>query len=284
MTAADANSEDQLHADGARLVLAAFAEARDSGREDWRRMTVAVLKNRILRLTGGSFTEATWGAETFREFVERYPDVVSIDASTQPPTAELLGDLPDHLELPSWSPSLPESVQRSDRRVRSDLWDAVLDYSGGRAYVWDADEAVAVPIEELSKDDPRPRLPTVDRETLALWRRQFAEKHLEDVPADLAATISAWRDEGRTSHALPTPVRRAWNGELKARVVERLDKWFRENGIAPPSPVVRTTGPANAKGDTEALRDMVIRCVKVMTRSELDELRLPPSVLLRARR
>ncbi len=53
-----AEAVDELHAAGARLIFAAFAQARDSGREDWRRMTLAVLKNRILGLTDCDFSGA----------------------------------------------------------------------------------------------------------------------------------------------------------------------------------------------------------------------------------
>ncbi len=50
-------------------------------------MTLAVLKNRVLDHTDRSFDEARWGAGSFREFVGMFPEVVSVDSSTRPPTA-----------------------------------------------------------------------------------------------------------------------------------------------------------------------------------------------------
>ncbi len=87
--APDASSQ-ALRLEGASLLRAAFERARASKRQDWRRMTLAVLKNRVLDHTDRSFDEARWGAGSFREFVGMFPEVVSVDSSTRPPTAELI--------------------------------------------------------------------------------------------------------------------------------------------------------------------------------------------------
>lgn len=53
--------------DARELVLRAFAWARASGRENWRVMTVALLKNRLLDLTEKKFDESRWGAGSTRK-------------------------------------------------------------------------------------------------------------------------------------------------------------------------------------------------------------------------
>ncbi len=52
------------HADVRALILAAFKQARAKGKPDWEVMTTAVLKNRILQLTGLSFNPNDYGAST----------------------------------------------------------------------------------------------------------------------------------------------------------------------------------------------------------------------------
>ena len=52
-------------------------------------MTTAVLKNRLLDLTGGTFDEAAYGATTFMDFVLRNEDTLAVDRSTAPPLVEL---------------------------------------------------------------------------------------------------------------------------------------------------------------------------------------------------
>src|SRR6266511_4011661 len=82
-------TQAELHDEGKRLILAAFAAARDKGVPDWRRMTSAVLKNRLLALTNGQFDERRWNATSFRQFLAQYLDLLRIDSSRHPPIVEL---------------------------------------------------------------------------------------------------------------------------------------------------------------------------------------------------
>ena len=67
-----------------RLIKAAFEQAREAGKTDWQAMRSAVLKNRILRLDE-EFDERGWGADSFREFLELYPDLLEIDTRSSAP-------------------------------------------------------------------------------------------------------------------------------------------------------------------------------------------------------
>src|SRR5688500_10737704 len=104
-----------------QLLLEAFTMARASGKADWQRMTIAVLKNRILRLTHGTFRENDYGAKDFREFVGQAGDTVRLDDAQRPAIVELV-------ENPSAATPTVTSASESHSRVtsiRADLWQAV---------------------------------------------------------------------------------------------------------------------------------------------------------------
>ena len=46
--------------DAKQLIRQAFKQARVSGKPDWHRMTTAVLKNRLLSITGNAFNETEY--------------------------------------------------------------------------------------------------------------------------------------------------------------------------------------------------------------------------------
>ncbi len=86
-----------MPSDPRELIRAAFAKAQESGRPDWQRMTVAVLKNRILDLTEGTFRESDYdyGASTFQEFARNHGDILAFDDTRTPPVAILKGPSPE---------------------------------------------------------------------------------------------------------------------------------------------------------------------------------------------
>jgi hypothetical protein len=283
-----APGETDLVDEGVQLIQAAFDNARLSGREDWQRMTVAVLKNRLLTLTERQFTETHWGADSFREFVEMFPQIVELDRSTRPATARYLGEADEQVRTTTAggrkepSPSVHPRVRGADRRIRSDLWQAILDYSSGDVYVWDDGQAVGIPGGQLGDADDRPQLPTIDRATLANWRAGFAAD-LTGVPTDVSDIVRRWSEGRQPDAVLPRLIRRHWNGELKTHVLARLDEWFAERGIPEPSDIAESLEVApGADATTERLRELVLRVIRGMSRAQLEELRLPPSALLRA--
>lgn len=265
------------------LVLRAYAAAKATGRADWRRMTTAVLKNRLLDLTDRSFDEAEWGATTTREFVEMLAPMLTLDFSTRPTTVVLHSDVDvgDQLLVAAAEPAR----KRGEWRVRQDLWDAVVDCVSGHTYVWDGARAVARSPEDLD-ESAVPRLPTVTPEELGNWREAFADEVRPSVDPDVQDALDRWRDAPTSSQLLPQRYRNRWYGVLKRHVRGRLETWFADHAVDPPTDWIVTSAPSrtSAGDDTEHLRSVALRAVRMMTRAELERLDLPVSVVARMSR
>lgn len=265
------------HNEGARLIIAAFKAAQASGRDDWHRMTAAVLKNRMLAVTDRTFDESAWGAASFHDFLRQYADVIDLDTTKRPPIVELR-DAAAAVARPTTT-----AVEGPRKRIRADLWHAVLDFTSGRIYVLRDGQAVALPPEEFDEHQDGPRLPTIDRETLASWRREFVKQQRHpEWPAETLQALDLWSTEQRSDWTLPRALRRQWNAELKRHVLATLDEWSAKSHSALPSDTVAVISAAQPQSDTTGqLRDLVVRVIGAMTREELEELRLPPAALLR---
>src|SRR5947209_1662910 len=74
------------------LIKAAFEAARGRGKLDWRRMTLGVLKNRLLQLTNRRFSETELGFTTLEDMLGNFGDLVRLDHTTRPTTVEFLGE------------------------------------------------------------------------------------------------------------------------------------------------------------------------------------------------
>jgi hypothetical protein len=278
-----ASAEAAQHAAGAALIRDAFALSRKSGAEHWDRMTTAVLKNRILSLTNRSFDESDWGARSFRDFVGQFPDLVDVDASVRPAQVILLD--------PSLVADQTASIDDPQKRIRNDLWTAVLDFSSDGEYVWRDGRAVLLATGDVAQVDDVDRVPTITAERLDEWRSTFVA---ESVSAGLSPRIleglQLWQSERRPDWTLPRFVRRRWNARLKRFVLEAILDWFGVRGESAPEDLVdvtpRAARPSSSERHEEVdqLRDVVVRLVRVMTREELEELRLPAAAYLRLRR
>ncbi|MFN7922388.1 MAG: hypothetical protein U0Q16_19955 [Bryobacteraceae bacterium] len=256
----------------AELIQRAFALARQSGKSDWWAMRSPVLKNRLLMLTANKFKEADFGAASFRDFVNKAGDIVRIDETAQPPFIILKAEEPSGAE---------GKVRHSVRgnQVRSDLWRAILDYSSGLKYVWDASEQCARPARP---EDTGPMIPTISQAELDQWRAEFLSLHPERGGAD-ASRAEEWRQNRLPTAALPQMLRPVWNSHLKRKVAGRLQEWFTTNSIAPPA----ITAPppqesASLSDQVESLREFVLDCVKAMSKEELLDLRISPLTAFRA--
>jgi len=254
------------------LIVRAFEAARDRGREDWRRMRLAVLKNRMLQLSGRTFSEQRHAATSLRELLGRHPELVRLRPDDD--SVELLEtDASRRFATPPASPAQPDLKHQ---RVRADLWDAIVDYSSGRKYAWDS---VTQRAREAVSGDALV-LPTLQPSEISEWRRAFRAEEGPAVP-------DTWQDGGMGTRGLPPDLRGKWNGFVKARVVRRLQSWFEANDITASVTVLRSSAkPPAGEAETatlEELRRVVSSCVAVMTTEELGEVRIPASVIARAR-
>ncbi len=234
----------------------------------------------IFDITNGAFQESDWGATTIREFVHQYPEIVDLEFSIRPPTLRLLESAE-----PTAAPESANLIRLGpQRRIRSDLWDAVLDFGSSNVYVWDKGSAIPVPSDAHRADDPRPVFPTVTKDEFAVWRAEFVATHDDSSPPILAA-LETWRDQSLGTRSLPPQFRGVWTAEIKRRVVERLVPWFTAHQLEPPPDLVETVEPDRVvDSDVEALRQVIVHCVEVMTRAELEGLLLPAAAVARARR
>lgn len=254
-----------MPAESRTLIRRAFEEARKSGRPDWHRMSVAVLKNRILDLTERSFRESDYGAPTFGEFVRNHDDILALDATQRPPVAILKGVSPAPVEAP----------ESTGTRIRSDLWQAVLDFSSGEEYVWDVGEGVAKRVNEAGSSGLA--LPTITADQFCQWKKAFAEE-VDEGESD--ERLSAWVGHRLPASFLPLPLRHRWNGYLKAAVRRHLLAWFEEQHLVPPSDILEE-GRTVYSAPGEELRKRLIASVRAMTPEELERVQIPSSALLR---
>lgn len=262
--------------EGRRLILRAFEAAKQSGRSNWSEMTTAVLKNRLLNLTERAFKEDDYGAPNFTAFVRRYPDLIALDESSMPPKVVLISDS---------SSTVVSEASIAGRRIRPDLWAAVVDYQSGDSYYWNGSEAVTGGASG-SDTESLPKLPTVSREEMKEWRESFATSFISRPQADddQIAQIRSWNSSFLPTKDLPAAARIAWNDELKQHVISRLADWFREQSLTPPINLVRQRHqPLKvASPETAQLRELILRCVRAMNEEELRSLKLPPAAVLRA--
>jgi len=272
---------------GRSLVLAAFDEARSSGRQGWQHMTIAVLKNRLLNSTHREFRETDFGVRSMVEFVGLYPDDLELDTASRPPMITLTH--PETLPAPVVGGDRDSDVT-SRGRIRSDLWQGIVDYRSGASYVWDQEIGIA---RTADHDDVHPLLPTVNEEEVAAWRGQFIDSiDLKLRAGAIAERLDEWKTRGYGSAFLPAGLRRPWNSFFSRKVIEKLHGFFTQRGLEQPTDLVVESAEQRAStsrldgrdahGDHRSLRALVQRCVAVMTDQELEELRISPAVFLRA--
>jgi hypothetical protein len=235
------------------LIISAFKAAREKGKPEWRRMSIAVLKNRLIQMTHGEFGEARHGASSIRELLARYPQLVKIDDQM----IELLGN------------HSAEESGGAVQRVRADLWRATMDYTSGTRYAWDQ---AAQRAREATEGDAL-IIPTLTKEEIQQWRDQFSGRDPSDVK------VQRWRSEGLGTYALPLRLRHEWNRFVQAKVTERLSQWLKEHALQ--VPLTESVAQIQNETPTDRLRAVVVACVQVMTREELADLKIPATVVYR---
>ena len=251
--------------DSQELIRLAFDKAKGSGRPDWYRMDVGVLKNRILNITNRSFRESDYGVTTFMEFVRNHGNILELDETRRLPAVTLKGV---HQESEAASKSV-------HTQVRPDLWQAVMDFSGNARYVWDKDEGVAKPATEGAAGGAT--MPTITVEQFIKWKKAFADS-VDDAEQD--ARFKDWVEKLLPATFLSARVRHRWNDHLKTEVEAYLSAWFQQQKLPLPQVLLETSEGAKRSPDDE-LRRRLIACVRSMTRDELERVQIPSSALLR---
>jgi hypothetical protein len=282
------------------LVRAAFQQARRSGKQDWEEMTSAVLKNRLLNLTRGQFSEDRYKSPSFIHLVRRIPDLVTITSPAPPFSLRLVQPVSaeDVVHEPSGESPVPDaklSPGFNDQdlprvRVRPDLWHAIIDYSAGKPYVLDPETGQARPWNH--GDLTLPQFPTASRETIASWRHDFIQSLDVGAQEKFGNSLSIWADGRGRQADLPGSLRGDWGGFLKRKVIQALLSWYESQGIQQPEDMVvlresQASPPSEAISEVveaQRLRDALISVIRVMTHDELSRVSLPASAWLRVYR
>lgn len=260
---------DQLR----ELVLAAFEVARQKGKSNWREMSLAVLKNRLIQSSAGRFDERDYGFRNISDLAEALPEVLE-RLETESKTVVLKARDEDAVEA-------AVRVSGDQTRIRADLWNGIMDYSAGHGWAWES--GAVVPADDDAK--PSLLLPTISVGELQDLRSNF-KSGLEGQSLSLAdqRQVSDWYEHQSGTSALPKVLRGLWNEQLKVTVIDRLTTFFARLGIEPPFDMleVTVTGRQNQKVDQKnSLRELAQACVTAMSDAELSQLQFPAAVIVR---
>ncbi|MGH7869496.1 MAG: hypothetical protein ACREP9_18150, partial [Candidatus Dormibacteraceae bacterium] len=271
----DHTSEDPTALDALfqSWVLAAFRQARASGRPDWYLMLAGVLKNRILQLSSREFREESFNEEHFLGVLAHYPHLISVESSHRPPLVELAPEFRRSVE----DDVSTRQVTHTAGRIRRDLWDAVLDYRRNETWVWDEDAKVAMPIPDPSASSLR--MPTVDDEKVRRWREEFATIVAENFSTTSQDELADWINNGRAI-LLPPYLKRDWSSFIKSKVRAQISDWAKTNGIFL-ADLYEGIAPTARESEVVQLRALLTRAINSMSLEELHQLQIPITVVLR---
>lgn len=273
------------------LVLAAFQSARQKGKPEWKRMTLAVLKNRLLQMTDGEFHLDAYTVDTMAQWVAQVPDVVHFDAG--PPSHVWLSDAAvNELEVAAEGAPTPSASDETDWksiRIRQDLWNGILDFTSSSIYVWDPLEQIVRPKRVTDGSDVRD-FPTLTVEELSSWRGAWVMEIEGDLGGIEKTELAQWANGPGRVIDLPPRLRGRYLEWFKRRITDRIEHWFSTNGLRVPLDVhvpvsARVGGDGHSSirdvVDEQRLRSQVIRAVGLMTFEELRGLQLPAGLITR---
>lgn len=239
------------------LIASAFKAARDKGKPDWKKMKLAVLKNRLLQLTNHEFSEQHFGFENLWELVPTLSPLVTLEGDVAVYNGGELSDA--------------EPVE--SRRIRSDLWELLTSSTPHGACIWDISQKRVIegPVEN---GVPLPVLDPTERQK---WMKEFTSAY---GPSD---QLKKWLEDGSGSLVgLSQQMGYKWINFSKKQISQLLTKWATSNSI----PIEQIFQPPNqgvSTPDSESLRKLVTAIVSIMTNEELADLRISPQVILRAK-
>lgn len=245
--------------DSRTLVRAAFDIPRAKGKPDWTRMSIAVLKNRILDLTDREFRELDYGAGNFLEFLNALSDIVRIDQSTFPPSVELLTPAnqaperaaPETVEIADDEIGVPDSIF-DGAQIRSDLWAAVIDWKEDASYLWDAKQQRVCKIPRREGDIRV--IPRITRSQALAMRAAFAEAQLPKLTTTQKEKLEAWVSMKVPLAHLPGDLASRWRLVLTRHIEARLQEWIAANADS-----TSAKDRFRERGDTLAVGEMFAR-------------------------
>ncbi len=203
-------------------------------------MTLAVLNNRLLQMTDHRFRPQDFGAKDLKAFASllhpylrlvgepNRPAVEWTSASdstasdSAPPSAAHGNTSVTGPTQVAVNPSAPPQGEAG--RVRKDLWMAIMDYSSGRPYIWDASAGRARVAQ--ANDEGALRMPTLTMVELAEWRFSFVEANKGQLQGQALVSAQRWQEQGLPTTYLPFTLQQLWNKELALRVKQRLQDFF----------------------------------------------------------
>ena len=101
---------------------------------------------------------------------------------------------------------------------------AIMDYSSGRPYIWDASAGRARVAQ--ANDEGALRMPTLTMVELAEWRFSFVEANKGQLQGQALVSAQRWQEQGLPTTYLPFTLQQLWNKELALRVKQRLQDFF----------------------------------------------------------
>jgi hypothetical protein len=200
------------------LVAAAFEQAKQGKKKDWRRMHASTLNARLLQITDRNFDPPEFGAKNLRDLLDKLMPAVRITPGKAGDyIIEWIGDAPPSL--------VPPDVIIKTLPIRQDLRGAVTDYRSGKVYVWDPYTGQA---REGGRTEELPILPTLTSAEAAEWRGRFLEAHQSNLArADLARALR-WKEQALLPFHLPAPLQPKWEAFVSQEVQKRLQIFFGE--------------------------------------------------------
>lgn len=255
-------------------VRAAFEAAKASGRPGWDAMSSAVLKNRLLQASGGSFHEADWGAETFGGLLMsgQLDEILEVDATVRPMVVRLRDADPEPASASASASAEPGSSIGVAQVIRGDLWRALLAARGPR--FWSPARGAVVDTAESGAV----LLPAVTSDATRAWR----EEYVAGLPERDRDALAQWVTDG-SPDLLPRGRRGPWFAALKARVHAILLEFFEAQSLPPPEDLLVDKAHVQ-EPEVVLLRRLVTKVVGQMTLSELQAVPLPAQAVARMMR
>lgn len=279
-----------LQREASDLILEAFSRAKRSGKADWRYMTTAVLKNRLLQITSGGFELSRYCADSVRELVDQLPTLLEYAQPSGPGRPGTVVLKSEHLADESEEVTRAEAPATTRQSIRPDLWRAAMDWAEHADYVLDPATGRA---RQRVESDPGglPSIQGIPKETYLSWRDEFiAETLSRELSDEERAAVATWKEHGGPSRALPRHIQDGWMSLLRSRVRAHLASWFAAQGIDAPENLDAEVGATLVKApavtvevavSVARLRETIHRCVREMTYDELRRLDIPAEVVAR---